>query len=262
MTERAVPRDARRPHGFLAGVSFLTRAPVRVAIVEADVAASIAWFSVVGALVGAVSGAVYLGARELWTPAIAALLAVGASVAITGAFHEDGLGDTADAFGAASSGRDPQPVLKDPRMGAFGVVALVCGLGLRVAGVAALSPRAGLFALIAAHALARGVSAAAVVSAPSTATGLGSSYAGLAPRWRGWVACAVGVAIASICLGPAGLVAAALAGLAAVALARSAARALGGVSGDVLGAIEQIGEIVTLLVAVAAIARGVAGPFV
>ena len=81
-----------------------------------------------------------------------------------------------------------RPVLKDPRMGAFGVVALVGGLGLRVAGVAALTPRAGLLALIAAHALARGVSAAVVVTAPSAASGLGSTYAALAPRWRGWMA--------------------------------------------------------------------------
>ena len=260
MSERAASRDARRPRGFLAGVAFLTRIPVRVPIGETDVAASIAWFSVVGALIGTASGAVYLGAREVWPPAISALLAVAVSVAITGAFHEDGLGDTADAFGAASTGRDPQPVLKDPRMGAFGVVALVGGLGLRVAGVAALTPRAGLLALIAAHALARGVSAAVVVTAPSAASGLGSAYAGLAPRWRGWTACAVGIAVATICLGAAGFIAAIGAGLAAVGLARWATRVLGGVSGDVLGAIEQIGEILTLLIAVAAVARGVAGP--
>jgi len=261
VSERAASRDAHRPRGFLAGVSFLTRIPVRLAIGEADVAASIAWFSVVGALIGAVSGAVYIGARELWPSALAALLAVGASVALTGAFHEDGLGDTADAFGAASTGRDPGPVLKDPRMGAFGVVALLGGLGLRVAGVTALTPRAGLLALIAAHALARGVSAAVLVSAPSVATGLGSTYAGLAARWRGWVACGVGIAVATVCLGVAGPVAAAAAGLAAWALSSWAARALGGVSGDVLGAIEQVGEVLTLLVAVAMIARGSAGPF-
>lgn len=260
MSERAASRDARRPRGFLAGVAFLTRIPVRVPIGETDVAASIAWFSVVGALIGTASGAVYLGAREVWPPAISALLAVAVSVAITGAFHEDGLGDTADAFGAASTGRDPQPVLKDPRMGAFGVVALVGGLGLRVAGVAALTPRAGLLALIAAHALARGVSAAVVVTAPSAASGLGSTYAALAPRWRGWTACAVGIAVATICLGAAGFIAAIVAGLAAVGLARWSTRVLGGVSGDVLGAIEQVGEILTLLIAVAAVARGVAGP--
>ena len=68
------------------------------------------------------------------------------------------------------------------------------------------------------------------------------------------------VAVATVCLGAGGPIAAAAAGLAAWALSSWAARALGGVSGDVLGAIEQVGEVLTLLVAVAAIARGFAGP--
>jgi adenosylcobinamide-GDP ribazoletransferase len=242
---------AGRARGFLGGVSFLTRIPVSGVIGERDIAASVAWFPVVGALIGCASGAVYWGASQLWPPVVSAILAVGTSIAITGAFHEDGLGDTADAFGAVSTGRDPQPVLKDPRMGAFGVVALVLDIGLRVACLAALGPPAGALALIGAHALARGVSAAVVVSAPSAATGLGSSYAALAPRWRGMVAAIVGVAIATICLGLAGGVAMIAAVILAMSIAAWAVRALGAVSGDVLGAIEQVGEVTTLLTVIA-----------
>jgi adenosylcobinamide-GDP ribazoletransferase len=249
-----------RPHGFLAGVSFLTRIPVPAAIGERDVAASVAWFPVVGALVGLASGAVYFGASNLWSPVISATLAVATSIVITGAFHEDGLGDTADALGEASTGRDPQSALKDPRMGAFGVVALVLDIGLRVACVAALTPRAGALASIGAHALARGVSAGALVSAPSAPTGLGSSYAALAPRWRGVVAAIVGALIASACLGIAGPLALFLSALLAMFVVGWAVRALGAVSGDVLGAIEQLGEITTLLVVVALIGQGVAPP--
>jgi adenosylcobinamide-GDP ribazoletransferase len=76
------------------------------------------------------------------------------------------------------------------------------------------------------------------------------------------VACGVGIVVATVCLGAAGPIAAAVAGLAAWALSSWAARALGGVSGDVLGAIEQVGEVLTLLVAVAMIARGFGVPFV
>jgi adenosylcobinamide-GDP ribazoletransferase len=241
----------RRARGFVAGVSFLTRIPVGGDVGERDIAASVAWFPVVGALVGLLSGAVYLFASKLWPPLVSSLLAVGVSIAVTGAFHEDGLGDTADAFGAASTGRDPQPVLKDPRLGTFGVVALVLVIGLRVALVASLTPRAGLVAVVAAHALARGVSAAAVVMAPSAGSGLGSSYATLAPRWRGIVAAAVGLVIATVCIGVAAPAALAVAAIAAWLEARWADRTLGGVSGDVLGTIEQTGELVTLLVAVA-----------
>ncbi|HJX06823.1 MAG TPA: adenosylcobinamide-GDP ribazoletransferase [Actinomycetota bacterium] len=245
----------RRARGFVACVSFLTRIPVRSTVGERDIAASVAWFSVVGALVGGLSGVVYLLASRLWSPLVASLLAVGASIAVTGAFHEDGLGDAADAFGAASTGRDPQPVLKDPRMGTFGVVALVLAIGLRVALVSSLTPRVGALALIAAHSIARGVSGATVVSAPSAGGGLGSSYAAVTPMWRGVVAVIVGVAIGAVCIGAAAPVALAVAIVAAFLQARWAERTLGGVSGDVLGTIEQSGELITLLVAVALASR-------
>ena len=252
--------DEPGARGFRAGVGFLTRIPVRTEIGERDIAASVAWFPIVGALVGVMSAAVYLVATRLWPRPVAAILAVATSVAVTGAFHEDGLGDTADALGAASTGRDPQPVLRDPLMGAFGVVALVVDVALRVTCVAALTPRAGALALVGAHALARGVSAGVVVSAPSVGTGLGSSYASLAPRWRGVVAAIVGTLIATVCLGIGGPIGSFVAVVVALVVAGWAERALGGVSGDVLGAIEQLVEISTLLVAVALIDRGVGLP--
>jgi adenosylcobinamide-GDP ribazoletransferase len=229
---------------------------------ERDIAASVAWFPVVGALVGTASAAVCLLASKLWPSPVAAILAVGASIAITGAFHEDGLGDTADAFGAVSTGRDPRPVLKDPRMGAFGVLALVVDIGLRVTCVAALTPRAGALALIGAHALARGVSAGAVVSAPSASTGLGSSYAALAPRWRGVVAVVIGTLVATACLGIGGPLSLVAVLALALLVTTWAERALGGVSGDVLGAIEQLAEIAVLLVVVALSGQGFPPPLV
>ena len=250
-----------RTHGLLAGISFLTRVPVGVAIEEHDIAASVAWFPVVGALIGAAAGLVYAGASELWPAAIASILAIGTSIAITGGFHEDGLADTADAFGASSTGRDPGPALKDPRLGAFGVIALVFGIGLRVAALAALPAAIGFSALVAAGALARGVSASVIVVAPSTGRGLGSTYASLTPRWRGVAALAVGVVVAIVALGAAGLIACVIAIAGAALMARWAAGSLGSVGGDVLGAIEQMGEIITLLAAAAAIHAGWTFPF-
>ncbi len=261
----ADPVTPRRARGFVGGVAFLTRLPVRTAVTEADIGASVAWFPVVGALIGAASGIVFWGAASVAPGVVAALLAVATSVALTGAFHEDGLADTADAFGAASTGRDPHSAMKDPRLGAFGVLALVVGVGLRAAALAALAPRAGALALVAAHAAARGASATVVTHAPRVADGLGSSHARLATRRRGIVAATLGAVIASVALGssfgPATPLVA-LAGLAAtsVVLARWARTRLGGVSGDVLGAIEQTGEVAVLLSAAAAFTQGWTGP--
>jgi adenosylcobinamide-GDP ribazoletransferase len=146
-------------------------------------------------------------------------------------------------------------------MGTFGVVALVVDIGLRVACVATLTPRAGALGLIGAHALARGVSAGAVVSAPSASSGLGSSYAALTQRWRGVVAVIVGVFLATVCLGIGGPLSLIAAVVAALVVAGWAERTLGSVSGDVLGAIEQLGEIATLLVVVALGTQGFLPPF-
>jgi adenosylcobinamide-GDP ribazoletransferase len=113
--------------GFLLALQFLTRLPTPrfAALGPDDLARSSAWFPLVGALIGAAVAAVLaLGALvDPWLGALAGLLAW---VWITGALHLDGLADLADALGA--SHRDPRrllEVLRDPHVGAFGVVALV-----------------------------------------------------------------------------------------------------------------------------------------
>ncbi|MGZ4700945.1 MAG: adenosylcobinamide-GDP ribazoletransferase, partial [Ilumatobacteraceae bacterium] len=81
--------------GLLAAIQFLTRVPVRLRR-EPDVAASVPWFPLVGALIGAAVGGAAAGLWYLVPPVVAASVAVVLGVLITGAFHEDGLADVAD----------------------------------------------------------------------------------------------------------------------------------------------------------------------
>ena len=140
--------------GARAAVVFLTRLPVGgFPYTEAEWRWSSAWLPAVGALVGAASAGVWL-LLEPAGAAVAAAFAVTASVLLTGGFHEDGLADTADALGG---GADPETVLrilKDPRVGSFGALALVVSVLLRVALLASLA-RAAPVALVVAHTLAR-----------------------------------------------------------------------------------------------------------
>jgi adenosylcobinamide-GDP ribazoletransferase len=226
--------------GFLGAVSFLTRVPVGV-----------------GAGVGLAVGAVYAGGRELLPPLPAAAVAVVAGVCLTGAFHEDGLGDTADAFAGGWDRDSTVRILKDPRLGTFGVLAVAASLLLRVAAVAALAPGAALAALPAAHALSRAGAVATMTALPAAAeTGLGASYAQALSRRRALAGAAAGLAVALALLGATALWAAAAAAAAATLLGRLAVRRLGGVTGDVLGAVQQLGEILVLLAAVAAAQTG------
>ena len=245
-------------NGFLGAVSFLTRVPTGTGTRRPEeLAGFVPWFPAVGAGVGLAVAAVYVGAGQLLPPLPAASLAVVAGICLTGAFHEDGLGDTADAFAGGWDRDSTVRILKDPRLGTFGVLAVAASLLLRVAAVAALSPGAALAALPAAHALSRAGAVATMTAFPAAGeSGLGASYVLALSRRRALAGAAAGLAIALALLGVPALWAAAAVAVAAVLLGRLAVRRIGGVTGDVLGAVQQLGETIVLLAAVAAAGAG------
>jgi len=115
--------------GLIVAIQFLTRLPTpRIAVSSDEFAASMRWFPAVGLIVGAlVAGAGWAGARiDPWTGALFSLIIW---VAVTGALHLDGLGDIADASGAAHKDRGHLlAVLSDPHVGSFAVVTIVLQL--------------------------------------------------------------------------------------------------------------------------------------
>jgi len=141
---------------FFSAIQFLTRLPVPdwTGWEAGRLDRATPHFTLVGGIVGALAGLVFLVASALFTSTAAALLAIGTAIVLTGALHEDGLADFADSLGV----RDPVralAIMKDSRIGAFGVIALIVVLGLKVAALAALPPLFGAAALIAAHGLSR-----------------------------------------------------------------------------------------------------------
>jgi adenosylcobinamide-GDP ribazoletransferase len=240
--------SAGSPPAFLGALQFLTRVPVRLRSAP-DLAASVPWFPVVGALIGAVVGGVAAGLQHIVPATVAAVTAIVFGMVATGAFHEDGLADTADAM----DGWDPQrrrEILADPRHGSYGVAAMVGTILIRVLCVASLGPAVAFSALVAAHTLGRGAAVAVMGITRSAATeGLGADHI-RALRPLGAI---VGVA-AAVLIGTAALgwwVIPSIGGvvLGAAAVAVVAHRAFGGVNGDVLGAVEQVGECAVLIVA-------------
>ena len=115
--------------GLLGAVSFLTRVPTGTGERRVEeLAGFVPWFPVVGAGVGLVIAAIYAASRTLWPPLPAATVAVVAGIGLTGAFHEDGLGDTADALAGGTDRDSTIRILKDPRLGTFGVLAVAASL--------------------------------------------------------------------------------------------------------------------------------------
>ena len=241
---------------FFSAVQFLTRLPVPAWTGwepgRLDRAAP--YFPLVGGVVGALCGSVFLLASALFAPVVAALLALGAGILLTGALHEDGLADFADALGT----RDPAQalaIMKDSRIGTFGVLALGLVLGLKAAALAAMPPLFGAAALVGAHGLGRAwlhptIKALDYARAANEAKVAPiSRAAGQGERARvalfALLTLAPAVAVAALAEPPRllgcalGLLAAALAALATFRAMRSR---LGGWTGDSLGAQEQMTE--------------------
>ena len=135
------------------------------------------WFPVVGAAIGAAVGGVAAGLGHLVPATVAGGVAVMVGVMITGAFHEDGLADTADAMGGWTPERRRE-ILKDSRHGSYGVAAMTGSIVVRVLCVASLGPAAAFGGLVAAHAVGRGAAVAVMgLARPVAEDGLGADYA-------------------------------------------------------------------------------------
>lgn len=242
--------------GLRTATSFLTRVPMGVGEVSDErLARSVPWFPAVGALVGLVVAGVYIGVSAAGPPLLAAALAVAAGVVVTGGFHEDGMADVADALG----GRDPEEsrrILKDPRLGTYGVLALVLGVVTRIAAVSGLDAWTALAAIPAAHVLARSGALALMISARTPTPGLGASYVGALRRRDAFVGLALGAALAAAAVGAWTVIGVVAVIAPAAGISALAARRFDGLSGDALGAVEQLGEILFLALAAAAVASG------
>lgn len=145
---------------FLCAVQFLTRIPTPALHgFEPDwISRSARYFPLVGLLVGGACAGVFWSASLVWTGWLPALLAIAAGVLITGAFHEDGLADTADGLGGGLTRERALEIMKDSRIGTYGAIALVLALLSKIALLAMLaqvSPWMAVLGLFGAHVVSR-----------------------------------------------------------------------------------------------------------
>jgi adenosylcobinamide-GDP ribazoletransferase len=249
-----VPEALRRPLAALfAAIAFLTRVPAPARLRGgAEFADAAVLFPLVGAVIGAAVGGAAAVLEQPLGPLVAATLAVGLELVLTGALHLDGLADTFDGL----AGRDPAhrlAIMRDHSLGTYGAAALVIDLFAKVAALATLAELDALWPVVAAFAVARAAPLPLAAALPYARSGSGTGRT-LADSLHAPGA-AAGVALAALLAGAAtGLEAlGALAALAAVVLAAGAAsrRALGGVTGDVMGAAIELTGTLALCTALA-----------
>ncbi|WNL45438.1 adenosylcobinamide-GDP ribazoletransferase [Dyella sp. BiH032] len=234
--------------GLLVAIGFLTRIPVpRQAFADASARTrSLCWYPAVGLLLGTLL-CVFAWAIRAWPPMLAAAATLAAWVALTGALHLDGLADSADAWiGGLGDRERTLAIMKDPRSGPGGVVAVVLVLLLKFAALASAPSWPGL---LLAPLLGRTALTVAFLVVPYVrAGGIGEGLRG-APR-ASCLSMVVLAAVGCLCLGGPG-VASLTATLVVFAIWRRAClRRLGGMTGDTCGALAELTE-AAVLVAVA-----------
>ncbi len=233
---------------FLGALRFFTRLPVPgwVGHSAAALQHSARYFPAVGLLVGAIGALVYLGAAQLWPQPVAVLLAMAATLLATGAFHEDGLSDTADGLGGGWEKQRILDIMKDSRVGSYGVVALWLALSGKFVVLVSLDAALVPWALLAGHAVSRCMATLLLATMDYVREDAQAKAKPLTGRLStAGLALAAGFTLPGLLPLPPGqaLAGLGLAGLATAWLAGKFRRWLGGYTGDCLGAVQQVAEI-------------------
>jgi len=237
--------------------TFLTRLPfplIKGGAKKGRLAAAARAFPFIGVVVGAIAGAALMAAAALGLhPLACALIGLAAAAWVTGALHEDGLADVADGLGGGDTVEKKLAIMRDSRIGAFGVLAVVFSVAIRAAVLGGVpGPGLAAAAMVAAAALSRGLLPVTMhLLKPVRKSGLGARAG--APDREGWIkAWLLGALIGFLLLGPWGGLMALMAGAAAAGFAAWLChRQIGGYTGDVLGAQQQAAEIAVLVAAAA-----------
>ncbi|MCA8926730.1 MAG: adenosylcobinamide-GDP ribazoletransferase [Alphaproteobacteria bacterium] len=227
----------------------LSRLPMGRVAAAPPLAQSFWAYPLVGAVIGGAAGLVLWGALAVGLPPLAAAtVALGVSLLLTGAMHEDGLADTADGFGGGDSVARTLEIMRDSRLGSYGVLALITVCGLRIglwAELGAGIDSVMILALI--GALSRAILPPMMLCVPMARTdGLG--YKAVDGDGAGGAVLG-GVATAAICATVLenGIVIVSAAIGAACFIGIVAKRKISGLSGDVLGTIQVVAENVSLI---------------
>jgi len=240
---------ARRGQDLSAAFGLLTRIPVPQIEHPRGVAASAWAWPLIGALLGLIAALVAALLLQTGLPAIiSAILVTGLLLMMTGALHEDGLADCADGLPYGGTAAERIRIMRDSRIGAYGTLALILVIVLRIVCIEAiLLTSSAVASLVITGAFSRGAMAVAMaLISPATPEGLSSSCGQPTPA-----ACMIitGSVLGLVLLlaGPTWLAPLALSLLPIAGFCLYAHRRIGGQTGDVLGAVQILTELACLL---------------
>jgi adenosylcobinamide-GDP ribazoletransferase len=267
----AVSDDPRPTAGYggalIAAIQFLTRVPISSSVCTAEsLRRAPLFFPFVGMLIGGFTGGLLWLTGLIWPVWLAVILALAAELWLTGALHEDGLADFCDGFGGGRDREKILVILKDSRIGTYGMLGLWFAVALRIGSVGTVVAEFGhqrwiywAAALVASAAVGRWMMVLAMVLVAPVAEreSLARDVAG-GVSWRDFALSGLGAAPAitlyAYLMPMHALLGAALIAAALMILLSLIRRKLGGITGDCLGCIGYVTQVLLLLGATARVA--------
>lgn len=238
---------------LILAIQFLTRVPININIEtkENSFADSVLWFPAVGLIIGAFNALVYLLMAKMLDGVLPIVIAVLANVCITGALHLDGLADTCDGIFSARKKERMLEIMKDSRIGTNGAIAVVFDILIRIAILLSISSDRVIWLIFAAPIASRALIPLLMkLSVYARAEGgMGGLFLGKQSWSRTLIAFAAGMMIVWLTLNALGLAAFAGAMLAILIYRSYVYSKIQGMTGDTIGAGNEIAEIVFLLAA-------------
>ncbi len=228
-------------------VAFLTVIPVAAGEGKPAARLGRAYFPAVGAVLGLLAGAVFAFVAAIATPMVGAVAAVAVLAALTGGLHLDGVADAADGLFGRGNRAQKLEVMRDPRVGSFGAIALIVVLVGDVAALSALTPAGAIVALVVAGALSRWAMLWVIAFLPYVReSGLGVA-AGGASRAFDLILGSALAALVCVLDWRHALFAVVLVGVSALVVGAVARRRIGGATGDIYGATCEVCQLAALI---------------
>lgn len=234
--------------GFFSALQFLTVLPAPLARPEDRPSFSLAYFPLVGLLLGAILAGLDWGLGLILPLSLVNGALIIALILLTGGLHLDGFMDTCDALPGAHSASRRLEILKDVRVGSYGVLGVLALLLAKYLALSALPASLRLPSLLLMPVLGRWAMAQAITTFPyARASGLGKSMKEGATRWSLALATLLALGISALALQGVGAAALAGAGLLSLLLGWHFTRRLSGLTGDTYGAINEVVEVASLV---------------
>lgn len=221
------------------------------------------YFPIVGAAVGLAGGLVYAAGAYVWSAALAVVVSTAFTIWMTGAFHEDALSDAFDGFGGGWNPSHVLAIMKDSRVGSYALVGVVFALAAKLTALTTIAAApSGLLpsalaitrSLIAGHVLGRWSSVPLIARYPYVRPEVAGERPGTGRPFvdgvsRAYVVAATIIAflIVILALGKRALLVMPIALFGTLCAGRYCSKRLGGITGDALGAANQLIELAIYL---------------